>query len=100
MGYTNTAARIVAIVTALLLIGGGTRAHAAATLDQLVVIDSLIAQRDWGALWSFVIANPALTAGDDPLAIELRNFLISMNVGNVDVFAASSPIVQSRGRPY
>jgi hypothetical protein len=94
MSKDRTSAGLIAVVTALLMIAPAGRA-AAATLDQLVTIDNMIAQRDWGALWSYVNANPSLLVGNDPLAVELRRFILSMNTETMDAYA-QTPFVTDR----
>jgi hypothetical protein len=67
--------RLIAVVTALMLLSGAGAARAEYSLAQLQVIESLISSQNWQALYEFIQANPAILAGDDPLVRELRAFL-------------------------
>ena len=69
------------MVTALLMIGGVRSAEAAYTVDDLRKIESLIAAGDCGGLWAFLSKNPQIYVGDDPLAVELRNYVNGINNG-------------------
>ncbi len=71
----------MAVVTALVLVAGTQPAGAAYTLAQLREIERLIAARDCAGLWAYLIENPGLAEGDDPLAVELRNFLAGASSG-------------------
>lgn len=66
--------RLVAIITALSLIGGAGSAVAQFTIEELERIEQLIAAKDRYALWIFLHNNPQYMTGDDPLAAELRAF--------------------------
>jgi hypothetical protein len=94
MTNDRTSAGLIAVVTALLMIAPVGRADAA-TLEQLVAIDGMISQRDWGGLWAYVNKNPSLLVGSDPLAAELRRFLLSMNLETMDSYA-QTPFVTGR----
>jgi hypothetical protein len=66
--------RLVAIITALLLMGGaGLRAEV--SLEELRTMNELIDGQQWGALRDYLRKNPAVLSGDDALAQELRFFV-------------------------
>ena len=73
--------RLMAVVTALMLVGGGQSAQAAYTLAQLQVIEALILNQDCAGLWTYLSENPEILEGDDPLAQELRNFMAGVSGG-------------------
>lgn len=73
--------RLMAILTAALLLGGAPSVHAAYTLAQLQVIDSLIAQGNLSGLRRFLLQNPEILEGNDPLAVELREFIQEQQAG-------------------
>ncbi len=73
--------RLMAVVTALLMISGMRDAHAAYTVSDLRKIEALISAGDCAGLWSFLSKNPQIYVGDDPLAVELRNFVNGINNG-------------------
>lgn len=84
--------RLLAVVTVLLLVGSTGDAQDNVTLQELQAIESLIAGKDWRALYTYVVANPKLTAGNDPLAVELRSFVDDAKRGLLNTFnAAPSP---------
>ena len=66
--------RLLAIVTAMLLLGGIQPAGAAYNLRQLQDVEQLILSKDCGALLLYLQGNQEMLEGDDPLAQELRNF--------------------------
>jgi len=80
--------RLIAIVTALLLMGVGSPALATYTLAQLQDIDRMLSARDWGALASYVRANPQLLESTDALGVELQTFLSSYGRSQLDLFAS------------
>ena len=78
--------RLVAIVTALVLVAGTPGAHAEMTLEQLLVIERYIQNKDTVGLFRYLQSNPTLLEGDDPLAVELQVFVDSMEddlIGNL-----------------
>ena len=81
--------RLVAILTALLMLGAGSRALAAYSLDQLKEIERLVMSRDTAALGAYLDAHPDITVGNDPLAAELRNFKNCSDGGGVSCFDAA-----------
>lgn len=80
--------RLTAVVTAFLLVFAAIGARAEATLEQLQEIDRLLSARDNRALWHFLQDNPGLMAGDDELAVELRNFCLSVTGGKLSCYSA------------
>jgi hypothetical protein len=85
-GRTLFSPRLVAVVTAVSLMAGATPGRADYTLEQLQEIERLIAGKNCAGLWSFVRSNPSITAGDDPLAVELRNFIADTERGKLTCF--------------
>ncbi len=80
-------ARLIAILTALTLLSGGRAALAAGfTYEQLVEVDRLVASKDYSGLKSFIEANPQVLIGDEPLANELRLFLLRFDSGQLTTF--------------
>jgi hypothetical protein len=80
--------RLLAIVTMMVMTG--SHAHAQAqpfSIDQLRAIEALISGKDCGALYSYLEANPRMTLGPDPLAVELRSFRQDVDMGRLDCFA-------------
>ncbi|MCY1126102.1 hypothetical protein OU426_04480 [Frigidibacter sp. RF13] len=84
--------RLLAIVTALVLMGSGAPGRAAFSLDQLKMIEQLILSRDTLALGRYLAANPRLTQGDDPLSRELLSFQHCMSSGRLDCFASQRTV--------
>ena len=85
--------RLVAIVTALVLVGVAPGAHAEFTLEQLLEIERYIQSKDTVGLWRYLQSNPSLLEGDDPLAVELQVFVDSMEsdlIGNLSDVPAFS----------
>ncbi len=76
--------RLLAVITATILFFPGVKANAAFTLNELQTIERLIVSKNCGALWSHLKSNPSLTQGNDPLALELRDFAKGINGGLVD----------------
>jgi hypothetical protein len=83
--------KMIAIVTALLMISGVARGQSGYSLADLEEIDRLISGKDCTSLWSYVRARPELMAGNDALARELRVFVQSTERGMLDCFAARAP---------
>ena len=84
--------RLVAIVTALVLIGGTPGAFAEMTLEQLLVIERYIQNKDTVGLLRYLQSNPTLLEGDDPLAVELQVFVDSMEDNLIGNLSASSTL--------
>lgn len=80
--------RLIAVVTALVLLTTAVPVRAGYTLDQLQDIESLISSRNCEGLWLFVKSNPEIMQGNDPLANELRVFVAATERGQLDCFAS------------
>ncbi len=50
--------------------------HAAYTLAQLQIIEALILEGNLSGLRVFLLNNPGILEGNDPLAVELRDFML------------------------
>ncbi len=81
--------RLLAVITALTCLVGGSGAFAAYTIDQLKVIEGLIVAKDCGALRQYLDSNPGLLEGSDPLAAELRNFAAGVDTGLIECLSLS-----------
>lgn len=75
-------------MTFLVLTGTSVNAQQGAGLNELRMLEKLIEIGDWRALYTFVDANPGLTAGDGALAIELRGFVDDVETGRLNRFDA------------
>lgn len=73
--------KLLAIVTAFMLVAGAPGAYATYTLTQLEIIEQFILENDCAALRAFIEENPELLEGDDQLAVELRIFVEGINDG-------------------
>jgi hypothetical protein len=82
--------KLIAVVTALVLLGAAGPGRAEYTLAQLQAIEGLITSRNCEGLWLFVKTNPALVDGEDPLAKELRLFVTATERGQLECFAANT----------
>lgn len=82
--------RLIAVVTALVLLGATGPGRADYSLGQLQAIEGLISSRNCEGLWLFVKSNPGIVDGDDPLANELRVFVTATERGQLDCFASRS----------
>ncbi|MGJ8584392.1 MAG: hypothetical protein ACSHXD_09895 [Marinosulfonomonas sp.] len=80
--------KLTAIVTTLILIGGGHSAHAAYNLQQLQQIEQYVASKDCGGLLGYLESNPSIMAGSDSLAVELRNFANGVEGGLIQCLSA------------
>lgn len=87
--------RLLAIVTVLILMGTSGGAQEGPSIDELRTIEDLIEGGDWRALYSYVDSNPNLTAGNGPLATELRSFSEDVEQGRLDQFDAPQPTRQA-----
>lgn len=81
--------RLLAILTAVIMFAPGPGANAAFTLAELRRIEGLIISQDCGALLGYLQANPSLLEGDDPLAVELRNFNSGIRGGIIQCLSLS-----------
>lgn len=84
--------RLMAVITALMLLAGTAPARAGYDVGQLRQIEQYILARDSGALWEYLVANPAIMEGDDALAQELRLFVAATERGQLNFYAAR-PVV-------
>ncbi len=84
--------KLVAVITALVLIAGAAGARADYSLDQLRALEQLVLGKDTAALGAYLAANRGLTEGDDPLARELRGFLQCVEGGRLDCFASAKTV--------
>jgi hypothetical protein len=82
--------RLIAIVTALTCLSGAQGAYAAASIEQLTTIESLIVARNCVGLRNYLEQYPALLIGDDALAAELRNFADGIDSGLIACLAFQS----------
>lgn len=80
--------RLMAVITALVMVAGAAPARADYDIDHLRQIERLILARDCGALWRYLVDHPAIMAGDDALARELRLFVAATERGQLDCFSA------------
>lgn len=64
--------RLLAVVTALILVSGASANAQDYSLDELLAVERLILSKDVEALKSYLESNPALLLGDDAFARELR----------------------------
>jgi hypothetical protein len=83
--------RLIAVVTALVLLGGTGSSRADYDLSQLQAIEGLISSRNCEGLWLYVKSNPGIIAGADPLANELRTFVAATERGQLNCFASRTP---------
>jgi hypothetical protein len=90
--------KLLAVVTMMMITGTKADAQQVVTIDELRQIESLIGQKDCGALFSFLVANPHTTAGQDALARELRGFVQNVNSGSLECFSAPVTAQQNAGR--
>lgn len=82
--------RLVAVITALLMLAGTAPVRAAYDLAQLQQIEDMILRKDSAALWEYLVANPSIMAGDDALALELRLFVAATERGALNFFAVGT----------
>lgn len=90
--------KLLAIVTVLILVGSSGAAQQNASINDLLEIERLIEGGDWRALYSFLLENPQLTAGNSPLAMELQSFSEDVKSGRLDTFYVSSNEQVSRNQ--
>lgn len=84
--------RLMAVITALVMLAGTSAVRAEYDVEQLRQIEDMILRKDCGALWQYLVENPAITAGDDALARELRVFVSATERGQLNCFAARPPV--------
>lgn len=80
--------KLLATITALLLIAGTSELRAEYNLSQLQEIERLVLSKNTAALGRFLTANPQIMSGADPLARELRSFLDCVEDEQLDCFAS------------
>jgi hypothetical protein len=80
--------RLLAIVTILVLVGSSGAAQEEPSIEELLTIEKLIDQGEWRALYYYLAANPGLTTGNSPLAVELRSFVDDAKRGRLVGFDA------------
>ena len=76
--------RLMAVVTALMLVASAKSGQAGYNLAQLRQIETLISSKDCGGLLSYLESNPGIVEGNDPLALELRNFMFGVRGGLIE----------------
>lgn len=79
---------LLAIVTVLILIGQPGHAQSDPTIEELLTIEKFIETGNWRALFIYVEANPKLSSGNSPLAVELRSFANEVESGKLNAFNA------------
>lgn len=87
---------LLAIVTVLILVGSSGSAQQEPSIQELLTIEKLIDDGDLRALYAYLEGNPNLTAGEGPLAVELRSFVDDAKRGRLTGFDAPSS-TQARG---
>lgn len=83
--------RLIAIITALILMGGGSGALAAYNLAQLEEIEGMILRNDVSSLRQFLLSNREVMEGNDALSRELHAFFECTEGGRLDCFAGAPP---------
>lgn len=73
--------RLLAIITALTLFSGSGAVMGQESLAKLQQLEQLIVSKDCGGMRNFINANPELSRGSDPLAVELRAYATRLNSG-------------------
>jgi hypothetical protein len=74
----------------LILVGSSGSAQQEPSIQELLTIEKLIDDGDLRALYVYLEGNPSLTAGNGPLAIELRSFVDDAKRGRLTGFNARS----------
>lgn len=80
--------RLIAIITAMLLVSDSANAQEGTTIDQLRLIEDLVINRSWRPLYEYLSENPQIVAGSSPLARELCGFVTDVERGDLDVFVS------------
>jgi hypothetical protein len=73
--------KLLALVTALMLVVGTPVAFGAVSQDQLQQLETLIVSQQWADLNAYLLEHPELVSGNDVLADELKVFLASYSQG-------------------
>ena len=89
--------KLTAVVTALILFGGTHAGREEFSLPQLRAIEQYIFSRDCGGLMDYLVVNPDIMAGTDPLAQELRSFVEGVGGGLIECLSAPETDVISGG---
>ncbi|MGI9391597.1 MAG: hypothetical protein ACR2O1_16185 [Boseongicola sp.] len=84
--------KLLAVITALIYLGGHSGAHAAYSIEQLREIEQLITSKNCGGLRGYLHTNPEIIEGADPLAEELRKFAFGVDTGLIQCLAARSTV--------
>ncbi len=82
--------KLLAIITALSFVSVTNGASGQDSLAKLQELEQLIVRKDCGGMRNFIGANPDLTRGNDPLAVELRSYANKLDNGLINCFAASA----------
>lgn len=85
--------KLMAIITALIMIGGGSGAKAEYSLAQLQQLERLILAKNCSSLWAYLQQHPEIMTGNDPLARELQVFVQSTQRGLLNCFASTTVAV-------
>lgn len=88
--------RLVAIITAMLLLGG-SRLQAEIDLESLRIMNELIDGQRWDALRQFLRQHPEAMIGEDALAQELRYFFAATEGAGNRAYAAATVPVRADG---
>lgn len=81
--------RLTAIITALLYLTVPGSANAQFSLAQLQDIERYIVASDCGGLLGYLLENPDIMDGADPLATELRSFADGVGTGLIQCLSAA-----------
>ena len=97
--------RLLTILTALIYFGGLSGVQAAYSIEQLRDIEQLVTAKNCGGLRGYLLDNPGIIEGADPLAEELRKFAFGVDTGLIQCLAAKSstavqPATASLDLPY
>lgn len=80
--------RLMAILTALLLVANSAKGQGTTTIDDLRLIEDFVSKRAWRPLYDYLTANPHIVSGGGPLGAELCAFVQDVESGNLDVFVS------------
>ncbi|GEM_PF-3651210 len=95
--------KLLAVITAFMLVAGAPGAQATYTLSQLQRIEDMTLHQNWTQLKEYILENPSLIYGNDVLAAELKAFLESMLRGgmfSIAFVAPSKDLISSLRRTY
>ena len=90
--------RLLAVLTTFMMVASMGGANAAFTRAQLQDVERLILSKDCGSLLSYLVENPALLEGDDPLAAELRNFSQGVQSGLIQCLSVAPGQLDGAGQ--